>query len=189
MIEITEAAQSHFRKLIERAGLPGLGVRLSARDPGTPRADVRLEFAEPADLGGDEWAVDCEGFTLWLDAPSVPFRWLDTRLRWSAEMNGGTGGAPLYQGQVMTLQIAGQRSIPEDAKAVSINLTAVDGFGGGFLTAYPCGGPRPITSNVNHGASSAVANGAIVSLSSSGQLCLFSLIPVNAIMDVNGWWG
>lgn len=73
MIEITEAAQSHFRKLIEREGLPGLGVRLSASDPGTPRADVRLEFAEPADLGGDEWAVDCEGFTLWLDAPSVPF--------------------------------------------------------------------------------------------------------------------
>ena len=73
MIEITEAAQSHFRKLIEREGLPGLGVRLSARDQGTPRADVRLEFAEPADLGGDEWAVDCEGFTLWLDAPSVPF--------------------------------------------------------------------------------------------------------------------
>ncbi len=35
MIEITEAAQSHFRKLIEREGLPGLGVRLSARDPGT----------------------------------------------------------------------------------------------------------------------------------------------------------
>ncbi|MDO8392700.1 MAG: CAP domain-containing protein [Actinomycetota bacterium] len=120
--------------------------------------------------------------------PSVPFRWLDTRLRWSVEMNGGTGGAPLYQGQVMTLQIAGQRGVPEGAKAVSINLTAVDGLGGGFLTAYPCGGPRPITSNVNHGRSSAVANGAIVSLSASGQLCLFSLIPVNAIIDVNGWW-
>ena len=73
MIQISDTAQSHFRKLIEREGLPGLGVRLSARDPGTPRADVRLEFAEPADLGGDEWAVDCEGFTLWLDAPSVPF--------------------------------------------------------------------------------------------------------------------
>jgi Fe/S biogenesis protein NfuA len=34
---------------------------------------VRLEFAEPGDLQGDEWAVDCEGFTLWLDAASVSY--------------------------------------------------------------------------------------------------------------------
>ena len=73
MIQISEAAQTHFRKLIEREAIPGLGVRLSAQHPGTARADVRLEFAEPAELAGDEWAIDCEGFTLWLDAPSVPF--------------------------------------------------------------------------------------------------------------------
>ena len=73
MIQISEAAQSHFRKLIEREAIPGLGVRLAARDAGTPRADVRLEFAEHGELSGDEWAVDCEGFTLWLDAASVPF--------------------------------------------------------------------------------------------------------------------
>ena len=73
MIQISEAAQTHFRKLIEREAIPGLGVRLSAQQPGTARADVRLDFAEPAELAGDEWAIDCEGFTLWLDAPSVPF--------------------------------------------------------------------------------------------------------------------
>ena len=38
---------------------------------GTSRADVRLEFADSGDLTGDEWAIDCDGFTLWLDAPSV----------------------------------------------------------------------------------------------------------------------
>ncbi|GAA5072631.1 NfuA family Fe-S biogenesis protein [Lysobacter panacisoli] len=73
MINISESAQLHFRKLIEREALPGLGVRLSAIHAGTPRADVRLEFAEPADLQGDEWAVDCDGFTLWLDAASVTY--------------------------------------------------------------------------------------------------------------------
>jgi Fe/S biogenesis protein NfuA len=73
MIQITESAQAHFRRLIEREGLPGLGVRLSAVDAGTPRADVRLEFAESQDLAGDEWAVDCEGFTVWVEAASVPF--------------------------------------------------------------------------------------------------------------------
>ncbi|TWI03903.1 Fe/S biogenesis protein NfuA [Luteimonas cucumeris] len=73
MIQISESAQTHFRKLIEREDLPGLGVRLSATNPGTPTADVRLEFAEPGDLHGDEWAIDCEGFTLWLDAGSVQY--------------------------------------------------------------------------------------------------------------------
>lgn len=73
MIQISESAQSHFRKLIEREALPGLGVRLSAVHPGTPRADVRLEFSEPSDLSGDEWAIDCDGFTLWLDAGSVSY--------------------------------------------------------------------------------------------------------------------
>jgi Fe/S biogenesis protein NfuA len=73
MIEISESAQAHFRKLLARENLPGIGVRVAAHQPGTAQADVRLEFAEPADLGGDEWAVDCEGFTLWVDAASVGF--------------------------------------------------------------------------------------------------------------------
>lgn len=73
MIDISESAQTHFRKLLDREGLPGLGVRLSAVNPGTATADVRLEFAEPQDLSGDEWAIDCEGFTLWIDASSVRF--------------------------------------------------------------------------------------------------------------------
>jgi Fe/S biogenesis protein NfuA len=73
MIQISESAQSHFHRLIEREGLPGLGVRLTAVHPGTARADVRLEFAEPGDLAGDEWAIDCDGFTLWLDAASTGY--------------------------------------------------------------------------------------------------------------------
>lgn len=88
MINISESAQSHFRKLIEREALPGLGVRLSAVHPGTARADVRLEFAEPTDLHGDEWAVDCEGFTLWLDAGSVSYL-DDAEIDYEARDTGG----------------------------------------------------------------------------------------------------
>lgn len=100
MIHISESAQAHFRRLIEREALPGLGVKLSALHAGTPKADVRLEFAEPGDLSGDEWAIDCDGFTLWLDAASV--RYLD-----AAEIDfetRGTGGqlqirAPKIKGE------------------------------------------------------------------------------------------
>ena len=75
MINISDTAQAHFRKLIEREAIEGLGVRLSAVHPGTSKADARLEFAEPSELAGDEWAVDCEGFTLYVAADSVA--WLD----------------------------------------------------------------------------------------------------------------
>lgn len=73
MIEIGQEAQSHFRRLVAQQGIPGLGVRMRVVEPGTPRADVKLEFCEPSDLLGDEWALDCEGFTLFVEAASAPF--------------------------------------------------------------------------------------------------------------------
>jgi Fe/S biogenesis protein NfuA len=88
MIDITEAAQQHFRRLIEREAIPGLGVKLAAVDAGTARADVRLEFAESHELQGDEWAIDCDGFTLWLEAASAPF--LDgARIDYESRATGG----------------------------------------------------------------------------------------------------
>ena len=124
------------------------------------------------------------GFT-----PSAPFRWVDTRDGWNTAMNFGTGGQRLGGGQTISIQIAGQRGIPATAKAVSFNVTAVDGQGNnGYITAYPCGW-QPPTSNVNFSAGQAVANGAMVALSGSGTLCVYAAVSVHVILDVNGWWG
>jgi Fe/S biogenesis protein NfuA len=109
MIQISDTAQSHFRKLIERESIPGMGVRLSAVDPGTPRADARLEFAEPADLAGDEWAVDCDGFTLYVDAPSVG--WLD-----GAEIDYITQAAGSQQLTIKAPKIKGE--VPADSASL-----------------------------------------------------------------------
>jgi Fe/S biogenesis protein NfuA len=75
MIQISEPAQGHFRRLIESQGGDAVGIRLAAVHPGTPRADARLEFAEREDLVGDEWQVRFEGFDLYIDAGSA--RYLD----------------------------------------------------------------------------------------------------------------
>ena len=109
MIQISDTAQTHFRKLIEREGVPGMGVRLSAVDPGTPRADARLEFAEPTDLLGDEWAVDCDGFTLYVDASSVG--WLD-----GAEIDIVAGTAGTQQLTIKAPRIKGEA--PGDAASL-----------------------------------------------------------------------
>lgn len=73
MIQISESAQTHFRRLLQTQGGDAVGIRISAVHPGTPRADARLEFAEHGDLLGDEWEVQCEGFVLFVDAPSAKF--------------------------------------------------------------------------------------------------------------------
>jgi Fe/S biogenesis protein NfuA len=73
MIDISASAQDHFRRLLQQQGPDMAGIRLSALRPGTPSADARLEFCETVDLAGDEWALECEGFTLYVDAASVPF--------------------------------------------------------------------------------------------------------------------
>lgn len=73
MINISESAQAYFRRLLEQQGGDAVGIRLSAVNPGTPAADARLEFCEAADLDGQEWAVECAGFVLYVDGPSVPY--------------------------------------------------------------------------------------------------------------------
>jgi Fe/S biogenesis protein NfuA len=73
MLTLSDRAQAHFRRLIEQQGIAGLGVRMQALQPGTPKADCRLEFCEPADLAGDEWPLGCDGFTLYVDAASLPY--------------------------------------------------------------------------------------------------------------------
>ncbi len=73
MIDISERAQSHFRKLLAEQGGAGWGIRLRARDGGTIRGDCELSFCEPRELMGDEWTLECEGFSVYVDSRSVPW--------------------------------------------------------------------------------------------------------------------
>jgi hypothetical protein len=119
--------------------------------------------------------------------PLDPVRLFDSRSR-NSNLNESTSGTRVGAGQVVRLQIAGERGIPAAAKAVSINLTATGALAGSYLTVYPCG-TRPSTSNVNIVPWQAVAaNGAMVKLSNSGELCVYALNDVHVVVDINGAW-
>lgn len=75
MIEISERAQDHFRKLVAQQDIPGLGIRLHVEQGGTPAASCELAFCETSELDGKEWAIECHGFTLHVDGGSVA--WLE----------------------------------------------------------------------------------------------------------------
>jgi Fe/S biogenesis protein NfuA len=75
MIEISERAQAHFRHLLATQGGPGWGVRIRARDGGTPRGECELAFCEPGDVDGGEVVIACDGFSVYVDGPSA--RWFE----------------------------------------------------------------------------------------------------------------
>lgn len=73
MIDMSSTATEYFNGLIGSQGVVGLGIRLRAVAPGTPQGDCQLEFCEPGDLRGDEWEIECEGFSLYVEADSVEY--------------------------------------------------------------------------------------------------------------------
>ncbi|MGW3178236.1 hypothetical protein ACWDD9_03070 [Kitasatospora sp. NPDC001119] len=78
-----------------------------------------------------------------------------------------------------------------DATVVVLNVTAVDGYRDGFLTAYPAGEPRPDAgSNVNFPAGSTVANRVVVPVGQDGRINLYNHVgPVHVVVDIVGYYG
>ncbi|MGE0000357.1 MAG: hypothetical protein AB7U39_25855, partial [Ilumatobacteraceae bacterium] len=86
------------------------------------------------------------------------------------------------------LVVRGRGGVPGNATAVALNVTATQGSESGFVTVYPCGTQRPLTSNLNYVAGQTVANVVIASLDADGRVCLFSNASVHLVADVNGYF-
>jgi hypothetical protein len=147
---------------------------------------VCLYTSTPVDIVVDITGYIAEAASLRF-VPTSPFRLTDTRDRNRPEMNAGTGGNPSPANKVLVVQVAGTRGINANARAISANFTVTGASAPGFLTAWPCG-PQPSTSTVNYAAGAAIANGAQMPLSASGQLCVIVSNDAHVIIDVNGWW-
>jgi Fe/S biogenesis protein NfuA len=106
MLTVTDNARQHFQRLIQQQDIAGLGIRMQVVHAGTPQADCRLEFCEAADLAGDEWALDCGSFTLFVDAASMPYL-DDANVDYETNATGG-------QLNVRAPKIKGQ-NLPADA--------------------------------------------------------------------------
>ena len=85
------------------------------------------------------------------------------------------------------LAIAGRHGVPASASAVVFNLTVTRPDQAGFATAWPCGGPRPETSNLNWIGGQDRANLAFVPLDSTGEVCLAVDGRADFVVDVSGY--
>lgn len=121
--------------------------------------------------------------------PMVPCRLFDTR---PAPFTVGDRTTPLGPDETVSQQVTGDIgncSVPGDAVAVAINITAVDGTAPSFLTVTPAGGDLPIASTVNWLPGDGPAPNQIdATLSAGGAIDLYNAFgTVHVIGDVVGY--
>ncbi len=118
-----------------------------------------------------------------------PCRAVDTR-----NPIGTLGGPALAANAKRVFPIAGVCGIPATAKAVAVNITAVNVTDTGDLRLYPAGGSPPAASSINFSAGQIRASDAITSLGSGGQVAVqCDMAPgsnghTDLLLDVTGYF-
>jgi len=100
----------------------------------------------------------------------TPTRVLDTR----------TGGGPVGPGGTRTI------TVDAGATAAVLNVTATDGTGPSYLTAYPANENVPLASNLNFWQGQTIANLVVVKLSGGQAKIYNSSGSVHVVVDVVG---
>ncbi|MDH6134057.1 N-acetyl-anhydromuramyl-L-alanine amidase AmpD [Kitasatospora sp. MAA4] len=147
------------------------------------RFNHRLAFVASTDVQATTTGAPAtaSGYT-----PAGPTRLLDTR--------DGTGGTStkVGQGGVISLQIAGRSTstgtIPADATAVVLNVTATNATSSSYVSVYPFGQARSSASNLNFTAGETIPNLVVVPVS-NGKVSFYNFAgSVDLIADVTGYY-
>ena len=142
-------------------------------------------------------AIDVEGYYIGGDqVANAAFRALTPTRIADTRTGINTGGASdVAAGATVGIQITGtniipgQPGIPADAKAVAVNLTAIDPNALGNLRVFPDGAPVPNASNVNYIPGVDKAAFAVVDLPANGKINVFSDgATIGLAVDVFGYY-
>ena len=157
-----------FRFDIDRAAVP-VSATLGAFEAGTPT--LSIQSLAPA---GPEAPPQGSFFTV------TPCRLIDTR--------GGNGPA-LVPGQERIFNSSGFCGIPAGAKALAINVTAIDAAAAGHVVVYS--GTFPTSATINYGVGQTRANNAIVGLEADGSFKVVAVQGTGTLqltVDVSGYF-
>jgi len=121
---------------------------------------------------------------------STPQRLVDTRDGTGGQLGKLTPAAQLsvaIQGE--TLSVAGNSAqVPLSATAAALNVTIVNPDASGFATVWPCSAPQPLASNLNFVAGQVVANNVIAPIGDQGNVCFYTNVPSDIIVDIGGYF-
>ena len=79
-------------------------------------------------------------------------------------------------------------AVPADATAVVVNVTVSEPDRDGFLTVWPCGSARPLTSNLNFASGENRPNLVVATRGAGGQVCFSGNATTQVIADLAGWY-
>jgi hypothetical protein len=118
----------------------------------------------------------------------APCRAIDTR-----RAVGPLGGPPLGAGATRTFVAMGVCGVPASARSVSVNVTVTNAGANGALVLYPADLPAaPNVLTLAFHAGQTRANNVLLGLASDGSgafnLASSAMAPLDAIVDVNGWF-
>jgi len=117
--------------------------------------------------------------------PVAPLRITDTR----AGSGYANQGHTLSGGESLPVQVTGEATIPADATAAVLNVTATDATHASYFTVYPTGDPLPATSDVNWLAGQTVPNLTVATLGTGGQIEVFNdLGNADLVVDAFGYF-
>jgi hypothetical protein len=77
--------------------------------------------------------------------------------------------------------------VPDDAKAVVLNVTGVGATEAGFVTVWPCGTTMPTASNLNLAAAGTSPNAVVAKVGANGKVCIFTDHGTDLLADINGY--
>ncbi|MCC6368071.1 MAG: hypothetical protein IT165_31485 [Bryobacterales bacterium] len=119
--------------------------------------------------------------------PVTPCRIADTRSGYGFT---GAFGPPRLAGQsTRDFPVPSSScSIPTNALAYSLNITAVPAGYLGYLSAWPTGETRPLVSTLNSWNGRVVANAAIVPAGTSGAISFYAANDTDLVLDINGYF-
>jgi hypothetical protein len=122
--------------------------------------------------------------------PVGPLRLLETRtgpgLTTADKQLNGIGIRP--PDSVLEVGVVGRVSMPSWAHSVVLNLTATGATAAGFLTVYPCGEPRPVSSNLNYDVGVTRAAAVTTQIGDDGAVCVYTQTPVHVVADITGYY-
>ncbi len=88
MITITDAAQTYLQQLLDKQDVQDIAVRLFVHNPGTFTAETCLAYCKPGEEQATDTRIDDLMFTVYLDAPSLPYL-KDTAVDFDSDQMGG----------------------------------------------------------------------------------------------------
>ena len=121
---------------------------------------------------------------------TTPCRLIDTR---PGSETVGARSVPLSAAETFTTSVIGTNgncTIPTDAEAVVMNVTAVDQTKSSYLTVFEAGVTRPLASNLNWSSpADQIANAVTSAVSESGELSFYNLAgTTNIVVDAVGYY-